>query len=90
MSIKKNSKHQTWEGVKFRQSLLSISNLGAALQSSEEVYPNLVPTVPFLLLPKCFINIEIVSGDTKLMYSVKVLTNPPKEKCLRVFLDPLL
>lgn len=76
--------------MKFSQRLLSILYLGAALQSSEEVYQNLVPTVPFLLLPKCFINIEIVSGDTKLMYSVKVLTNPPKEKCLRVFVDPLL
>lgn len=41
---------------------------------------------------ECFINIERASGDTKLMYSVNLLTNPAKVKCWRVqvAVDPLL
>lgn len=43
------------------------------------------------MFPKCFIHVEKVHGDRKLMDSVKVLANPVKEKCLRVHvIDPLL
>lgn len=43
------------------------------------------------VFPKCFIHVERVQGDRKLMYSVKVLTSPVKETCFKVqVVDPLL
>lgn len=40
---------------------------------------------------RVFIHVEKVQGDRKLMYSVKVLTSPVKETCLKVqVVDPLL